>query len=102
MEHTLIREIWAKATELGFKFNETDSNEMADTVLHWLKANPIIEKHDVCNSCMSTEVIDANCVCVGSHRYTTIKLEFTHCQCCGNTTSAYPAKTKFNDKQLNL
>jgi len=59
-----------------------------------------LEKHTVCISCRSIGILDIDCICVHSHRYPTIELEFEVCDCCGNPKSDQPADTEFNEKQL--
>lgn len=60
-----------------------------------------IQKHTVCDSCYSLGIRDNNCVCVESNRYSTIELEFKHCNVC-NQTIDDPIDSEFNDKQLNI
>jgi|LakMenEpi03Aug12_release.lakeMendotaPanAssembly.Ray.scaffolds.fasta_scaffold5302238_1 RNase P subunit RPR2 len=62
-------------------------------------SNKTLIKEIVCADCMSLDIIDINCVCTYMKNYKTIELEFEKCDCCGNI-ERYPAKTEFNDKQL--
>ena len=60
-----------------------------------------LEKHKVCDRCLSVDISDPDCMCcIG--KYDTIELEFEVCNCCGNIVNdGRPAETEFNTKQLN-
>lgn len=56
-------------------------------------------KHKVCASCCSVGISDVDCICVYSHNYETMELEFEECDCCGNVADQ-PADTPFNEEQF--
>lgn len=58
-----------------------------------------IEKHTVCDSCLALGIRDSECVCVDSNKYSTVELEFKHCNVCHQTIDD-PIDSEFNDKQL--
>ena len=58
-----------------------------------------IIKERVCDSCYSISIRDNNCVCVESNKYSTIELEFKHCNVCQNTIDD-AIESEFNDKQF--
>lgn len=60
-----------------------------------------IVKIKVCASCLSTDIVDKNCICVWEKKYPTVELEFEQCDCCGNV-SQFPIDNEFNYKQLRI
>jgi len=57
------------------------------------------KKMEVCNSCLSWDSIDLDCICMHEKEYPTIVLEFEECKCCHKLEQTY-AETEFNEKQL--
>jgi hypothetical protein len=55
-----------------------------------------IEKHNVCDSCNSIGIRDVNCNCVDSNNYSTVDLEFKHCNVCKQTIDE-PIDSEFNN-----
>lgn len=95
--HPIIKLIWQKAIDLGFKFNESDAHDMYLAI-----QQDTLEKHKVCDKCYAVGITDSDCVCVHG-KPNMIELEFKCCTCCGTLTSdGYPAETEFNSKQLRV
>lgn len=58
-----------------------------------------IERKDVCDSCYCSGHPGYDCICTYD-KYTTIKLDFEVCDCCGRGDDGQPADTEFNQQQF--
>lgn len=61
----------------------------------------ILEKYNVCQECLSWDIIYSDCICMSSNKFPTIELEFERCECCGNL-SEKASNNDFNTKQYEL